>query len=145
MTLRTWSTSTKPSQRARSLRLFYSFPSHKMLTSLSPHFEPTPSYGKDNPHLSAALSAILSRNVKYSDGLACERPDLLSSNAQGQAPKVFWIGCSDSRVPESNVCQTEPGEVFTVRNIANQWREDDDSTNAALTFAIEALGVEDGE
>lgn len=116
-----------------------------MLTSLSANFEPTEGYGKANDHLSPALTALLTRNGNYSSSLASDKPDLLSTNAQGQAPKVFWIGCSDSRVPESNVCQTEPGEVFTVRNIANQWREDDDSTNAALTFAIEALGVEEGE
>lgn len=57
----------------------------------------------------------------------------------------MWLGCADSRITEGTICQTEPGEIFTVRNIANQWSEDDDSANAALLFAIEALGVEDGE
>lgn len=111
----------------------------------APAFEPTPSLTEKNPNLGPALSSLLERNAKFSSSIASERPDLLEAIGKGQAPKVFWIGCADSRMPEGTICQTDPGEIFTVRNIANQWSEEDDSANAALLFAVEALGVEEGE
>lgn len=110
-----------------------------------PKFAPTPGLGSPNPLLSEELKSLLARNQNFSQSFAQTRPDLLSFTAQGQAPKAMWLGCADSRITEGTICQTEPGEIFTVRNIANQWSEDDDSANAALLFAIEALGVEDGE
>lgn len=111
----------------------------------APAFEPTPNQSQSNPNLGPALSSLLSRNEAFSSNIAKDKPDLLAAISKGQAPKVFWIGCADSRMPEGTICQTDPGEIFTVRNIANQWNENDDSANAALTFAIEALGVEEGE
>jgi len=38
---------------------------------------------------------------------------------EGQAPKVMIIACSDSRVDPTRVFDTEPGQAFVLRNVAN--------------------------
>ncbi|MBN1852791.1 MAG: carbonic anhydrase [Pirellulales bacterium] len=37
----------------------------------------------------------------------------------GQNPRVFFITCSDSRIDPSLITQTEPGELFVLRNPGN--------------------------
>ncbi len=68
---------------------------------------------------------------------------------QGQTPKVVVIACSDSRVDPAIVLQVEPGDIFSIRNIANlvpPYEGQDDAsyhgTSAALEFAVETLNVE---
>ncbi|KAL9937283.1 hypothetical protein V8E36_003692 [Tilletia maclaganii] len=88
------------------------------------------------------VAELLAANERWCDRLASQKPDLLRTNAAGQAPKVLWIGCSDSRVPESVITAAEPGQIFVARNIANQFNVKDDSIVSALTFGVQALGVE---
>ncbi|EKM60384.1 uncharacterized protein PHACADRAFT_23743 [Phanerochaete carnosa HHB-10118-sp] len=68
-----------------------------------------------------------------------------------QTPRILWIGCSDSRVPESVIFAGVPGEVFTHRNIAKYInaltpctivQAGDSSVLSAIAFAVTALGVE---
>lgn len=68
-------------------------------------------------------------------------PGLFPALAEGQAPQILWIGCSDSRVPETTLLDLLPGEVFTHRNIANMLPPDDLSSRSVLKYAIEFLGV----
>ncbi|MBX3593924.1 carbonic anhydrase [Sphingomonas sp.] len=68
--------------------------------------------------------------------------------AEGQAPKVMVIACSDSRVEPSQIFDTLPGEIFVVRNVANLVPpfENDGGrhgVSAALEFAVTKLEVEE--
>lgn len=66
--------------------------------------------------------------------------------AQGQRPQVAVIACSDSRVEPATLFQTDPGDLFMIRNVANlvpPLEEDGKfhGTSAALEFAVLGLGV----
>lgn len=65
----------------------------------------------------------------------------------GQRPKVLVIACSDSRVDPAILMDTDPGELFVVRNIANlvpPYEKDEGrhGVSAALEFAVKSLQVE---
>lgn len=67
---------------------------------------------------------------------------------EGQKPKVCMIACADSRVDPALVMQVEPGEVFTIRNVANLVPPFEEQgtyhgVSAALEFAVTGLEVED--
>ncbi len=91
------------------------------------------------------FQSLLKRNNDWSEAYCPTHRELMSSLAQGQSPKYLWLGCADSRVPESVLCSAEPGEIFVTRNVANQFNPKDDSVVGALSFGIQALGVEHGE
>ncbi|RTQ50894.1 carbonic anhydrase [Hymenobacter gummosus] len=58
------------------------------------------------------------------------------------APKFLFIGCSDSRVPASQITGVAPDEVFVHRNVANLVVSTDLNLLAVLQYAVEVLGVE---
>ena len=58
-----------------------------------------------------------------------------------QAPEYLWIGCSDSRVPATQITGLDPGAMFVTRNIANLVIPTDISMLSVLQFAIEVLKV----
>ncbi|MEH6741053.1 MAG: carbonic anhydrase [Sulfitobacter sp.] len=65
---------------------------------------------------------------------------------QGQTPRVFAIGCCDSRVQTSKIFDADPGDIFVHRNIANLVPKFEDDgghhgTVAALDYAVDVLKV----
>ena len=65
---------------------------------------------------------------------------------RGQAPKVLIIACCDSRVHPAHVLDTDPGDTFVVRNVANlvpPYVDDGKThgTSAAIEFAVKHLRV----
>ncbi len=68
-------------------------------------------------------------------------PHFFEEMAREQKPEFLWIGCSDSRVPAEEVTGTQPGEIFTHRNIANLVNHTDFNLLSVLTFAVEYLKV----
>ncbi len=64
----------------------------------------------------------------------------------GQNPEVMVVACCDSRVDPALILQCDPGDLFTVRNVANiipPYEKDDlhHGTSAALEFGICYLKV----
>ncbi|KAJ7343306.1 carbonic anhydrase [Mycena albidolilacea] len=88
------------------------------------------------------LERFFSLNSEWAKRVQSQEPEFFAKSATGQTPKILWIGCSDSRVPESVVTAVRPGEIFVHRNIANQFHLDDNSVQSVLTYAVNHLGVQ---
>lgn len=66
--------------------------------------------------------------------------------SHGQNPQAMFITCSDSRINPNLITQTEPGELFLVRNIGNMippYGATTGGEEAAIEYAIEALKIQD--
>ncbi|KAI0758800.1 carbonic anhydrase [Fomes fomentarius] len=87
------------------------------------------------------LARLLSDNEEWAKEVEKAKPGFFTRLAEKQTPKVLWIGCADSRVPESVVTASEPGDIFVHRNIANQLHLDDDNALSVLDYAVHSLGV----
>jgi carbonic anhydrase len=66
----------------------------------------------------------------------------------GQNPHTLFITCADSRVLAELITQSQPGDLFVVKNIGNivppsTALGSTNSTAAAIEFAVEALRVND--
>ncbi|KII91850.1 hypothetical protein PLICRDRAFT_105538 [Plicaturopsis crispa FD-325 SS-3] len=88
------------------------------------------------------LARLLSSNFQWAEDVADQEPEFFAQTAKGQSPKVLWIGCADSRVPETVITASKPGDIFVHRNIANQFRLDDESAQSILAYAVDHVGVE---
>lgn len=71
-----------------------------------------------------------------------------SELAEGQAPKVMVIACSDSRVDPALIFDADPGTMFVMRNVAAlvppfEVGGGRHGVSAALEFAVTQLKVEE--
>jgi len=48
-----------------------------------------------------------------------EKQDLFEKLSSGQSPEALFITCADSRIETAMITQTEPGQLFIVRNAGN--------------------------
>ena len=83
---------------------------------------------------------LLQNKSWVSDKLDLDK-DYFKNLADIQKPEFLWIGCSDSRVPANEITNTEPGEIFVHRNIANLVVNTDLNMLSVLKYAVEVLHV----
>ncbi|WP_277182844.1 carbonic anhydrase [Caballeronia sp. BR00000012568055] len=85
---------------------------------------------------------MLVANIAWAREAALADAQFFPRLAQGQSPKVLWIGCADSRVPAETVTHCNPGDLFVHRNIANLFCPSDDNTMSVLEYAVRVLKVD---
>ncbi len=89
------------------------------------------------------LQTLFAQNRRWAARMLEGDAEFFSRLANLQAPRLLWIGCSDSRVPANQICGLEPGEVFVHRNVANLVIHSDLNCLSAMQYAIDVLRVED--
>ncbi|HKX90664.1 MAG TPA: carbonic anhydrase, partial [Sphingopyxis sp.] len=85
---------------------------------------------------------------RFRNGGWAEQRERWEQLAEGQSPKVMIIACSDSRSEPSQIFDTNPGEIFVVRNVAAlvppfETTPGRHGVSAALEFAVQFLKVEE--
>lgn len=88
------------------------------------------------------LQALIDKNRQWASRVTEDDPQFFARLATQQAPKYLWIGCSDSRVPATQIVDLPPGEIFVQRNVANVVSHTDLNCLSTLQFAVDILKVE---
>jgi carbonic anhydrase len=71
---------------------------------------------------------------------------LFQSLVDGQNPQALFITCSDSRIDPNLLTQTDPGELFILRNAGNivpPYGPQSGGEAATIEYAVGVLGVRD--
>ena len=84
---------------------------------------------------------LIDGNRRFALEKKFDDPEFFKKSSLGQKPDYLWIGCSDSRVPANEVTNTESGEMFVHRNIANMVVHTDFNLMSVLEYAVNVLGV----
>ena len=89
-----------------------------------------------------SLKHLFKRNKDWAAAIKAEDPDYFLNLSKQQTPGYLWIGCSDSRVPDNQIVNLPPGEVFVHRNFAYVVVHTDLNCLSVIQFAVEYLKVE---
>lgn len=89
------------------------------------------------------MQKLFEQNQQWAENRLKSDPNFFKRLSNQQAPKILWIGCSDSRVPANEIVGLDPGELFVHRNIANVVANTDMNCLSVLQYAVEILCVED--
>ncbi len=88
-----------------------------------------------------SLERLIKRNREWAAGITSADPDFFGKLSAQQAPEYLWIGCSDSRVPATQIVDVAPGEIFVHRNVGNLVIHSDLNCLSTIQFAVDVLKV----
>jgi carbonic anhydrase len=89
---------------------------------------------------------LLEGYKRFKRGYFAQNKDKIQQLARNQKPSYVLITCCDARLEPSLIFDTEPGELFVIRNVANlvppyEKEGSYHGTSAALQFAVTVLEV----
>lgn len=88
------------------------------------------------------IAKFLEKNALWAESKKNESPEYFEKLTEGQKPRALVIGCSDSRVSPSVVLESDLGEIFVHRNIANVVSHADLNFLSVMQYAVEVLGID---
>jgi carbonic anhydrase len=88
------------------------------------------------------LDHLFENNRAWSADMTRQDPNFFQRLLAQQEPDYLWIGCSDSRVPASQIVGLLPGDMFVHRNIANVVVHTDLNCLSTIQFAVDVLHVD---
>jgi len=91
--------------------------------------------------MSKSIDQLKQGNKEWVEKVKQQDPKFFDELAKGQNPEFLWIGCSDSRVPATEITGTMPGSIFVQRNIANMVVNTDTNLLSVVYYAVKALKV----
>lgn len=84
---------------------------------------------------------------KFQNEVFSSNIELFKKLEKGQNPQVLFITCSDSRINPNLITQTDPGDLFIVRNAGNiipvYNNQASSGEIASIEFALDGLGIKD--
>ena len=81
---------------------------------------------------------------EFQENYFAGQQELFERLAAGQNPETLFITCSDSRINPNLLTQTEPGELFILRNAGNivpPWGAANGGEGATIEYAVRVLEV----
>ena len=88
------------------------------------------------------LKRLLDQNRTWAENIKATDPEFFPTLAKHHTPRFLWIGCSDSRVPATQLVGMVPGEMFVHRNVANVVDHTDFNCLSVMQYAVDVLKVE---
>ncbi|HEX3560663.1 MAG TPA: carbonate dehydratase [Pyrinomonadaceae bacterium] len=87
------------------------------------------------------LKSLFENNRAWAEEIRSREPEFFRQLARQQSPQYLWVGCSDSRVPATQLAGLSPGEMFVHRNVANLVVHTDLNCLSVMQYAVEVLKV----
>lgn len=90
------------------------------------------------------MEHVVTGFVSFRKRIFPKHRELFVELANGQKPEVLFITCSDSRIDPNMVTQTNPGDLFIIRNAGNivpPHTRTAGGVTASIEYAVAVLGV----
>ncbi len=88
-----------------------------------------------------SLKNLLANNRAWAEDIRSRDPEFFQTLSLHQSPEYLWIGCSDSRVPATQLVGLTPGDLFVHRNVANVVVHTDLNCLSVMQYGIDVLKV----
>ena len=92
------------------------------------------------------MQNVLKGLMKFQKEIFSKKKTLFTSLSKQQTPSVLFVTCSDSRIDPSLLMQTDPGDLFVIRNAGNlipAYGAAIGGSTATIEYGVSVLKVND--